>query len=137
MPQNRVNTSINSYTQIGISQLNNEIAQVNSQAAIVLAEAEQRARTTTASKTQTKSLDMLNLEVEADAIAKWDGHLSPIQPQPGQTIVLGGLFSDVVSDTVTKLPFLGDVPVLGSVFRNRQRSHTRDEVVFYITPHIL
>jgi type IV pilus assembly protein PilQ len=62
---------------------------------------------------------------------------STLRVQDGQTIVLGGLFSDVDSDTVTKLPFLGDIPVLGSVFRNRQRSHTRDEVVFYITPHIL
>ena len=62
---------------------------------------------------------------------------STLRVQDGQTIVLGGLFSDIDSDTVTKLPFLGDIPVLGTVFRNRQRSHTRDEVVFYITPHIL
>jgi type II secretory pathway component GspD/PulD (secretin) len=62
---------------------------------------------------------------------------STLRVRDGETIVLGGLFSDIDSDTVTKLPFLGDVPVLGSVFRNRQRSHTRDEVVFYITPHIL
>jgi type II secretory pathway component GspD/PulD (secretin) len=62
---------------------------------------------------------------------------STLRVRDGETIVLGGLFSDIDSDTVTKLPFLGDIPVLGSVFRNRQRAHTRDEVVFYITPHIL
>jgi type II secretory pathway component GspD/PulD (secretin) len=62
---------------------------------------------------------------------------STLRVRDGETIVLGGLFSDIDSDTVTKLPFLGDIPVLGGVFRNRQRSHTRDEVVFYITPHIL
>jgi type II secretory pathway component GspD/PulD (secretin) len=62
---------------------------------------------------------------------------STLRVRDGETIVLGGLFSDIDSDTVTKLPFLGDIPVLGSVFRNRARSHTRDEVVFYITPHIL
>ena len=62
---------------------------------------------------------------------------STLRVRDGETIVLGGLFSDIDSDTVTKLPFLGDIPVLGSVFRNRQRSHTHDEVVFYITPHIL
>jgi type II secretory pathway component GspD/PulD (secretin) len=38
---------------------------------------------------------------------------------------------------VTKLPLLGDLPVLGGFFRNRQRTHNRDEVVFFITPHIL
>ncbi len=62
---------------------------------------------------------------------------STLRVQDGQTIVLGGLFSDIDSNTVTKLPFLGDIPVLGSVFRNRAHAHTRDEVVFYITPHIL
>lgn len=55
----------------------------------------------------------------------------------GETIVLGGLFSDVDSDTISKFPILGDVPVLGTFFRNRQKSHSKDEVIFYITPHIL
>jgi type II secretory pathway component GspD/PulD (secretin) len=55
----------------------------------------------------------------------------------GETIVLGGLFQDVDSETVTKLPILGDLPVLGGVFRNRARTHTKDEVVFFITPRIL
>ncbi len=62
---------------------------------------------------------------------------STLRVHDGETIVLGGLFSDVDSDTITKFPFLGDVPVLGSFFRNRQRSHTKDEVVFLITPHVL
>jgi len=62
---------------------------------------------------------------------------STLRVHDGETIVLGGLFSDVDSDTLTKLPILGDVPVFGTFFRNRQKSHTKDEVVFYITPHIL
>ncbi len=55
----------------------------------------------------------------------------------GETIVLGGLFSDVSSETISKLPFLGDMPILGSFFRNKQRTHTRDEVVFFITPRLI
>jgi type II secretory pathway component GspD/PulD (secretin) len=62
---------------------------------------------------------------------------STLRVRDGETIVLGGLFSDIDSDTVTKLPFLGDIPILGAVFRNRAHTHNRDEVVFYITPHIL
>ncbi len=62
---------------------------------------------------------------------------STLRVHDGDTIVLGGLFQDVDSDTVTKLPILGDLPVLGSVFRNRQHSHNRDEVIFFITPRIL
>ena len=55
----------------------------------------------------------------------------------GETIVLGGLFEDVDSATITKFPVLGDLPVLGAFFRNRQTSHNKDEVVFFITPHVL
>jgi type IV pilus assembly protein PilQ len=55
----------------------------------------------------------------------------------GETIVLGGLFQDVDSETITKFPILGDLPVLGAFFRNRQTTHSKDEVVFFLTPHIL
>jgi type II secretory pathway component GspD/PulD (secretin) len=55
----------------------------------------------------------------------------------GETIVLGGLFEDTTSETISKLPWLGDLPVLGGFFRNKQTTHQRDEVVFFITPHIL
>lgn len=55
----------------------------------------------------------------------------------GETIVLGGLFEELSSETVTKVPFLADIPGLGVFFRNKERSHSRDEVVFFITPHVL
>ncbi len=60
-----------------------------------------------------------------------------LRVRDGETIVLGGLFEDVDSETITKFPVLGDLPVLGVFFRNRQSSHNKDEVVFFITPHVL
>jgi len=60
-----------------------------------------------------------------------------LRVRDGETIVLGGLFQDVDSETITKFPLLGDLPVLGAFFRNRQRTHNRDEVVFFITPHVI
>ena len=60
-----------------------------------------------------------------------------LRVRDGETIVLGGLFQDVDSETITKFPILGDLPVLGVFFRNRQSAHTKDEVVFFITPHVL
>lgn len=54
-----------------------------------------------------------------------------------ETIVLGGLLSDDETLTLTKIPFLGDIPILGEVFRNRQKSHRKDDVVFLITPSVL
>lgn len=55
----------------------------------------------------------------------------------GETIVLGGLFKDVSSETISKVPLLGNIPGLGIFFRNKQRAHSRDEVVFFITPRLL
>ena len=60
-----------------------------------------------------------------------------LRVRDGETIILGGLFEDTTSETISKLPWLGDIPVLGAFFRNKQTSHQRDEVVFLITPHIL
>ncbi len=62
---------------------------------------------------------------------------STLRVKDNQTIVLGGLLRDVDSQTVTEVPFLADIPILGKVFRNRQRTRTRDEVVFLITPHVI
>lgn len=62
---------------------------------------------------------------------------STLRVRDGETIVLGGLLREISSETVTKLPVLGDLPILGSVFRNRQKSAERDEIVFLITPHIV
>ncbi len=60
-----------------------------------------------------------------------------LRVRDGETIVLGGLFQDTSSETISKLPFLGDIPILGQFFRNKATARQRDEVVFLITPHIL
>ncbi|MGH7683313.1 MAG: secretin N-terminal domain-containing protein [Vulcanimicrobiaceae bacterium] len=62
---------------------------------------------------------------------------STLRVRDGETIVLGGLLREIGAETVTKLPILGDLPILGTVFRNRQKTAERDEIVFLITPHIL
>ena len=62
---------------------------------------------------------------------------STLRVRDNETIVLGGLLRDIDSDTVSKVPFLGDIPVFGQLFRNREHSRERDEVVFLITPHVL
>jgi len=60
-----------------------------------------------------------------------------LRVRPDQTIVIGGLLSDQTSETITKVPILGDIPILGEVFRNRQKTHIKDDVVFMITPRVV
>lgn len=62
---------------------------------------------------------------------------STLRVKDNQTIVLGGLLRDIDSQTVTKIPFLADIPVFGKIFQNREHQRTRDEVVFLITPHVI
>jgi type II secretory pathway component GspD/PulD (secretin) len=62
---------------------------------------------------------------------------STLRVKDDQTIVLGGLLRDIDSQTVTKIPFLADIPLFGKIFQNRERTRTRDEVVFLITPHVI
>jgi len=54
----------------------------------------------------------------------------------GESIVLAGLLQDISNTSVNKVPWLGDIPVFGSLFRDKSSTHNRDEIVFIITPHI-
>ncbi|HTX57046.1 MAG TPA: secretin N-terminal domain-containing protein [Candidatus Acidoferrales bacterium] len=60
-----------------------------------------------------------------------------LRANDSQTIVLGGLMRDVTSETITKVPGLAEIPILGKFFQNKETSHERDEIVFLITPHVI
>lgn len=55
----------------------------------------------------------------------------------GQTVVLGGIYEITKSDTVNKVPGLGDIPGLGVLFRNKQRINDKNELLIFVTPRIL
>jgi len=55
----------------------------------------------------------------------------------GETIVVGGLIEDLDSRTVQKIPILGDLPLIGRLFQDVGVSHTRNELIVTVTPHIL
>jgi type IV pilus assembly protein PilQ len=60
-----------------------------------------------------------------------------IMVKDGQTIVIGGLFRDVVVTNRSQIPVLGDLPLIGSAFRGTSDSVTRQEVIVLLTPHII
>jgi len=55
----------------------------------------------------------------------------------GQTLVLGGIFQNNVSSSTTKVPFLGDLPYLGRLFRHSIDSNTKQELLIFVTPRVL
>ncbi len=55
----------------------------------------------------------------------------------GQTVVLGGILETEKIDTTTKVPLLGDIPVLGHLFKVTSKSDNKDELLVFVTPKIL
>jgi type IV pilus assembly protein PilQ len=55
----------------------------------------------------------------------------------GETIVIGGLITDNLQDTISKIPLLGDIPVLGWLFKKKSKTRVRAELLIFVTTRIL
>jgi type IV pilus assembly protein PilQ len=55
----------------------------------------------------------------------------------GQTLIVSGIIQDSDRTTITKVPILGDIPILGALFRSTSRENSRREVIVLLTPQIL
>ncbi|MCA3231702.1 MAG: type IV pilus secretin PilQ [Cupriavidus sp.] len=55
----------------------------------------------------------------------------------GGTVVIGGIYSQDESNNVNKVPWLGDIPVLGNLFKNNAKINNRTELLVFLTPRIL
>ncbi len=55
----------------------------------------------------------------------------------GQTLVIAGLIKDQTDIVHKKIPFLGDVPILGQVFKNKISTKSKTELLIFLTPHII
>jgi type II secretory pathway component GspD/PulD (secretin) len=60
-----------------------------------------------------------------------------VRVRDGETIAIGGLTLDQEQQTRRKIPLLGDLPLVGKVFRSTKRNAVRTELVVFITPRIL
>jgi len=60
-----------------------------------------------------------------------------VRVKDGDTIVVGGLLRELENVTVNKIPFLGDLPILGEFFRNTNVQKTKSEVFIMVTPRIV
>jgi len=55
----------------------------------------------------------------------------------GGTVVVGGVFTQDIADTTNKVPLLGDIPVLGWMFKNKVKTDSKTELLIFITPKIM
>ena len=57
--------------------------------------------------------------------------------EDGGTLIVGGIYEEENSNAVNKVPLLGDIPVVGNLFKSRGRSERRRELLIFITPRIM
>jgi len=55
----------------------------------------------------------------------------------GSTVVLGGMMRSTVTSSVKKLPILGDIPILGELFKSRDKQEVKTELLVFLTPRIV
>jgi type IV pilus assembly protein PilQ len=55
----------------------------------------------------------------------------------GETVVLGGVFSEEKRNKEQRIPFFADLPYVGNLFRNTSKKHTKQELLIFVTPKIL
>ncbi len=89
---------------------------------------------------------IMELEVKQDTVgAVFNGvpsiNTNNVQTQVlvdnGETIVLGGIFTTQVTESVTKTPFFGDLPYVGRLFRRNTKTDDKQELLIFITPRLL
>lgn len=60
-----------------------------------------------------------------------------VQAENGQVVVIGGLMQELVRDEVASTPFLGDMPVIGHMFRHTRKTSTKNELVILLRPVVV
>ncbi|MBW8306516.1 MAG: type IV pilus secretin PilQ [Thiobacillus sp.] len=90
---------------------------------------------------------ILTVEVQKDAVRFISGISDPaidtkriktqVRVNNGETLVLGGIFDGNEDTTVEKVPFLGDVPVFGNLFKTTTKENNKTELIIFLTPRIL
>lgn len=55
----------------------------------------------------------------------------------GETVVIGGIYQQQIQNDVTKVPFLGDLPLIGNLFRKKSKLDDRRELLIFLTPRVL
>ena len=89
----------------------------------------------------------LDIDEQTEEITSTDKVLGPttstrgtkttVVAQNHRTIVLGGIMEDHVLESVAKIPILGDIPLLGHLFRSTTKKNVKTNLLLFLTPHII
>ncbi|MDD2320223.1 MAG: pilus assembly protein N-terminal domain-containing protein [Geobacteraceae bacterium] len=60
-----------------------------------------------------------------------------VELKDGESLIIAGLLTDETISTMSKIPILGDIPILGALFRSTQKDIKEKELVFFITPKLM
>jgi len=89
---------------------------------------------------------LMDLRVSKDAVGEIFSNVPSIDTKEvntqvlvsnGDTVVLGGVYEQIKRDEVDKVPLLGDLPILGALFRNTSKEDDKIELLIFVTPKIL
>ena len=89
---------------------------------------------------------IMELEIHQDSVVPGSGAVPAIATNSvttrvlvnnGDTVVLGGVFREEVTTSVTKTPILGDLPYIGNAFKRTEDSRSKTELLIFITPSVI
>jgi len=60
-----------------------------------------------------------------------------VQLRPGETLVIGGLIQNEITEIISKVPILGDIPILGELFRSKSFNEDETELVIFLSPYLI
>ena len=83
----------------------------------------------------TETVVAISETVNAQVIAKRSAQ-TRVAVSDGQTIVIGGLMEDRIDESVRKVPGLGDIPLLGALFRKKAQVKVKTELLIFLTPRV-
>ncbi|MBQ0721883.1 MAG: hypothetical protein KBT89_16990, partial [Gammaproteobacteria bacterium] len=86
---------------------------------------------------ETSSLVTQAVAGSSDLITNRRSIEAVVQVDDGQVVVLGGLITENVVDTVNKVPFLGDIPILGVLFRSKEKKVEKRNLMVFLKPRII
>ena len=86
---------------------------------------------------ETSSIAAQDVSGISDVVTNRRSIEAVVQVDDGQVVVLGGLITDNVTDTVGKIPILGDLPLIGALFRNKSKRAVKQNLMVFLKPHII